>query len=124
MAITPDAAIAVSPAAQLTPDDILDVTKLESGLDAHLVTEFSGSHTSVDLPLVHARVLATIVRRYREAGWNVTAEPVPSTTRGARGEVVVGGLRLTFVPQWRRAAVDPGVAIIQAEELRSSLVKS
>ncbi len=119
MALTPESALAVSPAAILTPEELADADRFEKEFDAHLrgdVPENSGPRSldekprgwngtmaEIDLPArVSSRLMGELVRRYTRAGWNVQIHELPSQTRGPRGEVVVGALRVVFLPVWER----------------------
>lgn len=115
MAITPEAALAQSPAAQLTLNDLEVVTALEGLIDAHLLGTdakgprsvdappgWDGSFLMLELSNLTPRIAGEIVRRYHRAGWKVDFTPVAAQTKGPRGEVVVGGLRMTLHPIWGR----------------------
>lgn len=106
MAVTPEAALAASPAARLTADELGDVLDAEAQIDAHLSSSWNGTHTAVEIPLMNARIIGELVRRYQRAGWGVSFDPIPSATRGPRGEAVIAGLRVALVPVWKREEVE------------------
>lgn len=127
MAVTPEAALAQSPNAQLTPEEAADAAELERRIDEGLLgvpqgptlvgamLGWSGAMWVMNFDgLLPPRLVAHIVRVYRQAGWMVKFDGIPSNVKGLNGQATIAGLRLTLEPVWERAAeveqlrVEPG----------------
>lgn len=89
MALSAKEGMAASPAAALSAEDALVVSKLEEGIDRYLATQWDGVEgLTVPIESITVRALAELMNRYSAQGWSVFVTPqrrveagsVPSAT--------------------------------------------
>jgi hypothetical protein len=106
MPVTPEYAIAHSPAARLSDEERETYKKLAAKIDELLTTEWPGTPFSIRAPHFYtAKVAAHLQRKYSEQRWQIQMQPLDGAL-GSAAELLAGGATLqweiTLAPDWRR----------------------
>ncbi len=106
MPVTPEYAIAHSPAARLSDDEATAYENLTAKIDELLLSKWPGTPFTIHGPEFYtAKVAARLQHGYAVVGWHIQMQPLDGAL-GSAAELIAGGAALqwviTLAPDWSR----------------------